>query len=223
MSGGDGFLTRWSRRKLGAEPQEEAPLRDVAPQATAPAPEPAEEMLPEEELALLPRIEDLTPESDFTAFLRKGVPEALKKAALRRMWALDPAIRDYVGDARDYAWDWNVPGDVPGCGPLLPCDDMGERIERMFSNLGQPEERQPAEQGEAVAADTAAAPVPADECTGPQQQEAESLEPSAGEMPPVTRVEVRPEPAPEAESVVQAAAGDRLRRHGAAIPKFDLF
>src|SRR5688572_28804209 len=35
----------------------------------------------------LPRVEDLKPESDLSAFLRKGVPEALKLAALRRMWS----------------------------------------------------------------------------------------------------------------------------------------
>jgi hypothetical protein len=95
---------RWSRRKLGADPNQPAPAApaEVPPEAT-------EESLHEEELALLPRIEDLTPESDISGFLRKGVPDLLKKAALRRMWALDPAIRDYVGDARDYAWDWNIP------------------------------------------------------------------------------------------------------------------
>ena len=65
----------------------------------------------------LPRLEDLTAESELTAFLRKGVPEALKKAALRRMWSLDPAIRDFVGPA-EYAWDYNNPGSIPGFGTV---------------------------------------------------------------------------------------------------------
>src|SRR3546814_17956960 len=34
----------------------------------------------------LPSLENLTAESDLTAFLREGVPESLKKAALRKMW-----------------------------------------------------------------------------------------------------------------------------------------
>jgi Protein of unknown function (DUF3306) len=82
----------------------------------------------------LPPVEELTAESDFGAFLRQGVPERLRNAALRRMWALDPAIRDHVGDARDYAWDWNVPGGVPGGGPLLPCDRVEETLQRMFGD-----------------------------------------------------------------------------------------
>jgi hypothetical protein len=61
----------------------------------------------------LPRLEDLTPESDLSAFLRKGVPEALKLAALRRMRSLDPAIRDYVGPA-DYRCDFNDPSAKAG-------------------------------------------------------------------------------------------------------------
>src|SRR3546814_8421057 len=65
----------------------------------------------------LPSLENLTAESDLTAFLREGVPESLKKAALRKMWLLDPAIRDHVGLA-DCTWDFNRPGSIPGFGPI---------------------------------------------------------------------------------------------------------
>ena len=41
------------------------------------------------------------------------VSPLLRQAALRRLWALDPAIRDFVGPA-DYAWDFNAPDGVPG-------------------------------------------------------------------------------------------------------------
>lgn len=136
----DGFLARWSRRKTEVRREE---ARPPAPEALPPAAEPEPELTPEE-IAALPRIEELTPETDITAFLRKGVPEALKNAALRRMWSLDPAIRDYVGDARDYAYDWNVPGGVPGNGPLLPTDDVGAMLRRLF-----PEERPATELAEA--------------------------------------------------------------------------
>jgi len=121
----DDFLTRWSRRKREARREEEARAPAAAPEPEAPAPAAAPEPpsggepeLTPEDIAALPPIEELTAESDFSAFLRRGVPEKLKNAALRRMWALDPAIRDHVGDARDYAFDWNVPGGVPGNGPL---------------------------------------------------------------------------------------------------------
>src|SRR3546814_4122009 len=53
----------------------------------------------------------------YTTLFRSGVPESLKKAALRKMWSLDPAIRDHVGLA-ECAWDFNRPGSIPGFGPI---------------------------------------------------------------------------------------------------------
>jgi hypothetical protein len=133
----DDFLARWSRRKLEVRKQdrEPAPAEAPATEAGAPGETPAQESdveLTPEEVEALPPVEELTAESDFTLFLRKGVPERLKNAALRRMWSLDPAIRDHIGDARDYAYDWNVPGGVPGAGPLLPTDDVGGMLRQIF-------------------------------------------------------------------------------------------
>jgi Protein of unknown function (DUF3306) len=143
------FLSRWSRRKRATRrtPEEKPPPAPPPDEAAEPAADPAppgEPSLCEEEIAALPPVEDLTAESDFGAFLRKGVPERLRNAALRRMWALDPAIRDHVGDARDYAWDWNVPGGVPGGGPLLPCDRVEDTLQRLF---GDDDGRTPAPEG----------------------------------------------------------------------------
>jgi hypothetical protein len=108
MSEEEGFLARWSRRKrAAAEPPAPAPL--PAPPEAVPEPPP----VPEFDPASLPAVESLTLESDLTAFLRAEVPAALRQAALRRMWSLDPAIRDYVGPA-DYAWDFNAPDGMPG-------------------------------------------------------------------------------------------------------------
>ncbi|WP_019015571.1 DUF3306 domain-containing protein [Elioraea tepidiphila] len=109
----EGFLARWSRRKRaareGVEPPEPQPAEPVPVRAEpAAAPEPEEPI----DLSTLPKIEELTPTSDITAFLRKGVPLSLRNAALRRMWSLDPAIRDYIGPV-DYGWDWNTPGGAP--------------------------------------------------------------------------------------------------------------
>ena len=115
------FLSRWSRLKEDARRSESGPQPDAA-EAPAGAPpreaEPAS-VLPEpeltpEELAALPKVEEITAASDISGFLRRGVPDALRNAALRKMWTLDPAIRDFVGEARDYAYDWNTPGGVPG-------------------------------------------------------------------------------------------------------------
>jgi len=40
----------------------------------------------------LPPVDSLTAESDFTVFLEEGVPEELKKLALRRLWSTDPFL-----------------------------------------------------------------------------------------------------------------------------------
>jgi hypothetical protein len=136
------FLSRWSRRKLEVKRAEEIAPAD-APEAGPDAAPGAEELSPgelsPEELAALPPVESLTAQSDISAFLRKGVPQALRNAALRRAWALDPEIRDYIGDARDYAYDWNVPGGVPGTGPLDAGTDLARMVEDVFGRPHEPE------------------------------------------------------------------------------------
>ena len=134
------FLSRWSRRKLEAEHAEPVP----APETAAPPPDPeaiaaeAGEITPEE-IAALPPVEELTATSDLVAFLRKGVPVALRNAALRRMWTVDPAIRDFIGEARDYSWDWNTPGGVPVSGPMEPGTDVPAMVRRIFGGEDEAE------------------------------------------------------------------------------------
>ena len=121
-----GFLARWSQRKQEAkQPEREAPVAD-AESAAAPATdaEPAQEF----DLSSLPSLDELTGETDITAFLRKGVPEQLRNAALRKSWALDPAIRNYVNPALDYAYDWNTPGGVPGSSELAAGMDVAKMV-----------------------------------------------------------------------------------------------
>ena len=125
----DGFLARWSRRKEAvrhAEHRSGSPL-DESAQITPGARQrhthdaeahAAEADITPDEIAALPKIDDLTADSDISGFLRRGVPNGLRNAALRKIWMLDPTIRDFVGPARDYAYDWNTPGGVPGSGKL---------------------------------------------------------------------------------------------------------
>jgi hypothetical protein len=140
----DSFLSRWSRRKREAreaerepdgpaEAEEQRAGGEAGQQAAEKVPaEPEEPALTPEEIAELPKLEELTAETDISVFLRKGVPEPLRNAALRRMWSLDPAIRDFVGEARDYGYDWNTPGGVPGAGELLPGDDVTAMLRGVF-------------------------------------------------------------------------------------------
>lgn len=57
----------------------------------------------------LPDIDSLTAESDFTAFMRKGVPKTLQRKALRKLWTSDPVLacldglNDYEEDFTDAA------------------------------------------------------------------------------------------------------------------------
>lgn len=139
MSGeGDGFLTRWSRLKREAA----EPIKPSKP--AAPAPDEGKETT-EATAAVdptsfdpatleipLPSLEDLKPGDTLVAFMQKGVPEALRNAAMRKMWALDPMVRDFRSEALDYAYDWNTPGGVPGSGPLGPEDRVEEMVEALF-------------------------------------------------------------------------------------------
>jgi hypothetical protein len=45
----------------------------------------------------LPPISSIGPGSDIRVFLAPGVPEELRRAALRRTWATEPAIHDFIG------------------------------------------------------------------------------------------------------------------------------
>ena len=141
------FLSRWSRRKQEVRENGQRDQNDVPPHAEAPALEtlsdpcppeagkpiePADAEISAEEIAALPSLEELTADTDITAFLRKGVPERLRNAALRRMWSLDPKIRDFVCEAREYAYDWNTPGGVPGFGgPLPPAEEIRKLAEQI--------------------------------------------------------------------------------------------
>jgi hypothetical protein len=115
-----GFLSRWSRRKRGEEvpepeaaPPAEIPFAEAAPVAPeAPEAQATTPPEPEFDVSTLPPIETLDASSDFTVFLKPGVPEALRTAALRKAWLADPLIRDYMSPL-DYAWDFNTPGGLP--------------------------------------------------------------------------------------------------------------
>src|SRR6476660_4248680 len=114
------FLARWSRRKREAsagnpasEPAEPMEARDPTPPSGSAEDPPT----PDVDLSSLPPIESIDGATDITAFLRRGIPQEFSRAALRRAWTADPAIRDFVGLAEN-AWDFNDPNAMPGFGPL---------------------------------------------------------------------------------------------------------
>jgi hypothetical protein len=102
-----GFLARWSRRKHASrqardealpEPELEAgPVIDIPAETAEPAPEPRSAPRDATELPALPDIASLDAGSDFKPFLRPGVPPELKRAALRRLWRVNPIINSLDG------------------------------------------------------------------------------------------------------------------------------
>ena len=191
---GEGFLSRWSRRKR-AVVEGRAPEEPALP---APAEAPPPEALPAEpedefDLASLPPVESLTIESDFKAFLHRKVPLDLRAAALRRAWSLDPAIRDFIGPA-DYAWDFNAPDGVPGFALELGGDAMKLLSHALGLDAPLPKpEAQPQDEALAVA-------------------EAPELEAPA-HAPNISIAEATPDPESPPE-----APPERPRRHGSALP-----
>ena len=55
----------------------------------------------------MPSIGSIGAASDIRPFLASGVPEDLTRAALRRAWSADPAIRDFIGLSEN-SWDSNA-------------------------------------------------------------------------------------------------------------------
>ncbi|GGB42116.1 hypothetical protein GCM10011316_12560 [Roseibium aquae] len=108
-----GFLARWSRRKRESQAPEklegEPPLEDQASAGLTQSPGdgPPSDRAGEDPEQAANRaaaeaidLETLTAESDFTVFMKKGVPEALKNRALRKLWRSDPvfAVLDGLND-----------------------------------------------------------------------------------------------------------------------------
>ena len=133
MSRSESFLSRWSRRK--AQSREPASVSrpggasgaasakpdgsETTPAALSEASEPARAAF---DPTSLPAIESIAAGVDIRPFLQSGVPAELTRAALRRAWVTDPAIRDFVGIAENQ-WDFNDPTAMPGFGPLTAADE----------------------------------------------------------------------------------------------------
>lgn len=99
------FIGRWSRLKQKRRRREPGPGDVPKDESARPEPADAQPATGEEETAALdlPDIETLDKDSDFTVFMKEGVPEALKRQALRKLWRSDPvfAVIDGLDDYDD--------------------------------------------------------------------------------------------------------------------------
>jgi hypothetical protein len=85
----------------------------------------------------LPSIDAITIDTDIRAFLNSRVPAELTRAALRRAWTSDPAIRDFVGIAENQ-WDFNDRTAISGFGPLFESDDVPALLAQAFGHRAEP-------------------------------------------------------------------------------------
>jgi hypothetical protein len=135
----ENFMQRWSRRKRAAKTptsEDATPVRLEPPEAEAEARPSAPahgEPDPAFDPTALPPIESITATSDVRAFLGRGVPEELTRAALRRAWVIDPTIRDFVGPAENQ-WDFTKPERVPGFGSLELTPDLRRIVASVFGD-----------------------------------------------------------------------------------------
>ena len=251
MSEPENFIARWSRRKRKAAEEAEA----ATPPAPAPggadditraggnerkadaAPPPpsgtGEPKTSGPDWSKLPPLETITAESDIRAFLAPGVPPELTRAALRRAWAADPRIRDFVGLA-DYDWDFNTPGAIAGFGSLEMTDELRRQIARMVGSsleqdgLDKPAptpteargERSPIEAANELAATTPATPTEGTQSKGGISQRSVAKDDSelhnSYALPHRNQEDIAAQNDPE---LPDDGPGVGKRLHGRALPK----
>jgi hypothetical protein len=224
----ESFLQRWSRRKSvadtrapeGTEPRfRERTDADTSTPARAAAK--SETDLPAFDPTTLPPIESITAASDIGAFLAPGVPEALTRAALRRVWVIDPAIRDFIGLAENQ-WDFTKPDSVPGFGSLELTPELRRMVAGLFDNAPEQAEHVAERSGEPAPPATASA---AEGCPAGSERSHARTDLVAPADATADPVEVIPQDSNSdvagQKEIGETSGGPRSpdRKHGGAMPK----
>jgi len=221
MSEPEKFLDRWLRRKREAA-DEPAPA-DAKDAAVASTP-PAEAEAPATEVpfdpASLPPIESISAESDISVFLKPGVPPELSRAAIRRAWSADPAIRDFVGLVEN-GWDFNDPNGIPGFGPIA-ADEVARLLTQLVGAPPAPAETAAPQQAAHASGDAEQNPPPAVDSKQAQQLPQDQPPP----MQEIAAAEQDSVLSSEEDAALQNNLDDpedvppsRRRGHGGALPK----
>lgn len=212
----DNFFSRWSRRKAQvrsgetpvAEPPAPVTARAAAPLATPasakPAPAPTEQALPP---LTLDDVAQLTPESDFKAFVARSVSPEVRNAAVKKLFA-DPHFN--VMDGLDiYIDDYSQPSP-------LSAAMMAKMVGAQFLKLvDDPNEVKPPPQTAALADESPAEPAEAAEAAADKAPaEADADMPLADAAIPDPNptpqddhadLQLQPDHAPERESAGRGA------------------
>ncbi len=208
----DNFFSRWSRRKAqvrsGETPAAEPPA-PVAARAAAPRvapvlaqPAPVEQAPPP---LTLDDVAELTPESDFKAFVARSVSPEVRNAAVKKLFA-DPHFN--VMDGLDiYIDDYSQPSP-------LSAAMMAKMVGAQFLKLvDDPNEVKPPPQPAVLAADSHTEPAEAgcaDEAMAPADAElplADAATPDPNPTPQDDHadLQLQPDHAPERESAGRGA------------------
>ncbi len=207
--GGEAFLSRWARRKE-AQRQATAPAEPAPEEAGAPGA--AEDAEPPLRVEDLPDIDSLDEGSDFTVFLKEGVPASLRRRALRKLWRLNPVFANLDGLA-EYDEDYHTVVDLPGGvktlfqagkGMVQPEDEAKPEEGEGLDTAEEAPETSPegpvaaAEAGQAASLpEGPAGPLPGDPMPDPQVADA----------PPLPAEPARPSPAARGSAVKRRWGG----------------
>jgi hypothetical protein len=107
------FFNRWARRKSETAESPAAPpvTPGSAPSAGASANDRAQEKLEPQPLPTLDDVAQLTPDSDYSRFVAKGVDEKVKRSAMKKLFS-DPHFN--IMDGLDiYISDYSKPDPIP--------------------------------------------------------------------------------------------------------------
>ena len=215
MSEDDNFLRRWSRRKQAATARAtEAAIPPPPAEAEAAASTTAEnaKAQPTVDLSKLPPVESIDACTDIRGFLQKGVPQDLARAALRRAWSEDPAIRDFI-EVAENQWDFATGSDIPGFGALEPGADSGRLVADAMGEIVNRETKPADDSAHAELTPEVAAGEPAGATSVPKIASTDSLG------------QDRPDDHASDVATQQASKNDTpseqrvARRHGAARPQ----
>jgi hypothetical protein len=196
---------RWSRLKQASKPRQDSETAATnggavgAPRATAAASDEAFD------LASLPSLDSIDGNTDIVAFLRSAVPAELTRAALRRAWRSDPAIRDFIGIAENQ-WDFNDPNAIPGFGPLVSTQKAEDLLAQVLGRTSQISEALIVPPVDPVR------PGPAELILNPPPPpDSTSLNPPRDKLTPRAQLGLAP--------IEEAREAPQKRRHGSALPR----
>jgi hypothetical protein len=227
MNDTENFVARWSRLKRkterskkvegnapsGDETQEIASAADA--EVTQASAMPGNEDQPSFDPATLPSIDSISAGSNIRDFLQSGVPAELTKAALRRAWTTDPAIRDFIGLAENQ-WDFTDPTAMPGFGPLQAGDDVGRLVAQAMGKLPEVAESATVAATDGTAGTTAAASSTVTSQVSGMPRGIESNSATERTVKAPESVELA---ASQHADQAETEAKLNRRRHGGALPK----